>query len=65
MLRVDNRVGLDGTAGADLVDAFGVSSIPTAYLVDPEGKIIRLDLRGTALENTLAQLLTATQRTTK
>ena len=38
------------TAGADLVEAFGVSSIPAAYLIDPEGKIIRLDLRGSGLD---------------
>jgi thiol-disulfide isomerase/thioredoxin len=45
------------TAGADLVDAFGVSSIPASYLLDPEGRIIRLDLRGPALEATLARLI--------
>jgi thiol-disulfide isomerase/thioredoxin len=42
---------------ADLVDAFGVRSIPATYLIDPEGTIIRLDLRGKALEETLRQLL--------
>jgi peroxiredoxin len=41
----------------DLVDAFGVSSIPAAYLVDPAGTIIRLDLRGKALDETLARLI--------
>ena len=55
----------NSTAGADLVDAFGVSSIPAAYLVDPDGKIIRLDLRGPALESTLAQLMSKAQKTTK
>ena len=43
----------NATAGADLVEAFGVSSIPAAYLIDPEGTIIRLDLRGQALETIL------------
>ena len=33
---------------------FGVSSIPATYLIDPEGTIIRLDLRGKALDETLA-----------
>ena len=47
----------NATAGADLVEAFGVSSIPAAYLIDPEGKIIRLDLRGPALGATLARLI--------
>jgi peroxiredoxin len=47
----------NGTAGADMVEAFGVSSIPATYLLDPEGKIVRLDLRGPALETTLAKLI--------
>jgi thiol-disulfide isomerase/thioredoxin len=47
----------NATAGADLVEAFGVSSIPAAYLIDPEGKIIRLDLRGPALGATLSRLI--------
>jgi peroxiredoxin len=47
----------NGSASADLVDAFGVVSIPAAYLVDPEGTIIRLDLRGKALDDTLARLI--------
>ena len=57
----------NGTAGADLVEAFGVSSIPATYLIDPEGTIIRLDLRGPALETTLARLIkpTTDQTTTK
>jgi thiol-disulfide isomerase/thioredoxin len=50
----------NATAGADLVEAFGVSSIPASYLVDPEGRIVRLDLRGPALEITLAKLIKAT-----
>ena len=41
----------------DLVQAFGVSSIPATYLIDPEGTIIRLDLRGKALDETLARLI--------
>jgi peroxiredoxin len=42
---------------ADLVEAFGVNSIPATYLIDPEGTIIRLDLRGKALDETLKRLL--------
>ncbi|MGC8644155.1 MAG: TlpA family protein disulfide reductase [Isosphaeraceae bacterium] len=52
----------NATAGADLVEAFGVSSIPATYLVDPEGKIIRLDLRGPALDATLAKVLKASAK---
>ena len=44
-------------SAADLVEAFGVSSIPATYLIDPEGTIIRLDLRGKALDETLARLI--------
>jgi thiol-disulfide isomerase/thioredoxin len=57
----------NGTAGADMVEAFGVSSIPATYLVDPEGKIIRLDLRGQDLQSTLAKLIkpATDQATTK
>jgi len=47
----------NGTAGADLVEAFGVTSIPASYLIDPEGTIIRLDLRGPALDSVLAKLI--------
>jgi thiol-disulfide isomerase/thioredoxin len=49
----------NATAGADLVEAFGVSSIPAAYLVDPEGKVVALDLRGRSLEATLAKVCTS------
>ena len=49
----------NASAGADLVEAFGVSSIPATYLLDPEGTIVRLDLRGPALETTLAKLIKA------
>jgi peroxiredoxin len=44
-------------AASDLVQAFGVSSIPATYLIDPEGTIIRLDLRGKALDEALARLI--------
>jgi thiol-disulfide isomerase/thioredoxin len=49
----------NATAGADLVEAFGVSSIPAAYLVDPEGKVVALDLRGRSLEAMLAKVCTS------
>jgi peroxiredoxin len=49
----------NGTAGADLVEAFGVNSIPATFLLDPDGTIIRLDLRGPLLETTLAKLIKA------
>ncbi len=42
---------------SDLVQSFGVVSIPATYLIDPEGTIIRLDLRGKALDEALARLI--------
>jgi peroxiredoxin len=47
----------NGGAATDLVQAFGVSSIPATYLIDPQGTIIRLDLRGKALDEALARLI--------
>lgn len=49
---------IHGAGGAtDLAQAFNVSSIPATYLIDPEGTIIRLDLRGKALDEALAALI--------
>lgn len=41
---------------SDLVQAFGVQAIPATYLIDPQGTIIRLDLRGKSLDETFARL---------
>ncbi len=42
---------------SDLVQAFAVRAIPATYLIDPNGTIIRLDLRGKPLEETLARMI--------
>jgi peroxiredoxin/predicted negative regulator of RcsB-dependent stress response len=47
----------NASGSADLVEAFGVSSIPATYLIDPEGNIIRLDLRGKALDEALGRMI--------
>jgi peroxiredoxin len=47
----------NATCTADLVESFGVSSIPATFLIDPDGKVVRLDLRGKKLEQTLGQLI--------
>jgi peroxiredoxin/predicted negative regulator of RcsB-dependent stress response len=47
----------NASGSADLVEAFGVSSIPATYLIDPEGNIIRLDLRGKALDEALSRMI--------
>ena len=47
----------NATAGGDLVEAFGVKSIPATFLLSPEGTIIRLELRGQSLEKALEALI--------
>jgi peroxiredoxin len=55
----------NGSASADLVGYFGVITIPAIYLIDPEGTVIRLDLRGKALDDTLSRLLKRPARTAR
>ena len=52
----------NGTAGSDLVDSFGVITIPAVYLIDPKGTVVRLDLRGKALDDTLTRIFQAPAR---
>lgn len=47
----------NATCAGDLVQAFGVGSIPATFLIDPKGTIVRLDLRGPALDKALETLL--------
>ena len=47
----------NATSGGDLVDAFGVNSIPASFLVDPKGMIVRLELRGPTLKKVLQGLI--------
>ncbi len=37
-------------------ETYGINSIPASILVDPEGKIVAVDLRGTALSNKLREI---------
>jgi thiol-disulfide isomerase/thioredoxin len=46
----------NATAGGDLVAAYGVTSIPATFLVGPDGTIVRIELRGPALEKALSAL---------
>jgi peroxiredoxin len=43
----------NATAGADLVGAFGVASLPATVLIGPDGTVVRLDARGEVLEGYL------------
>jgi peroxiredoxin len=47
----------NATSTGDAVAAFGVNNIPAAFLIDPDGKIARLDLRGEALGKALEELI--------
>ncbi len=47
----------NATSAADLVGVFGVNSIPATVLIDPQGNVVRLDLKGKALDDTLARLI--------
>ena len=47
----------NASGSTDLVEGFGVSSVPATYLIDPEGMVVRIDLRGKALDETLSRLI--------
>ena len=47
----------NATCVGDLVQAFGVSTIPATFLIDPRGTVVRLDLRGPALDKALESLI--------
>ena len=46
----------NASADGDMVEAFGVGTIPATFLIDPNGTVIRLELRGAALDSTLEKL---------
>lgn len=52
-MQVSDLKGWESVAARD----YNVSSIPTNFLIDPNGKIIARDLRGPDLENMLNQVL--------
>jgi len=42
---------------ARIAQAWGISAIPTSYLIDKDGKLLAMDLEGKELEKTLKYLL--------
>ena len=52
----------NASSGGDLVESFGVGSIPATFLIDPQGTITRIELRGQALDDALAKLFTKPAR---
>ena len=47
----------NATCGTDIVESFGVNTIPATFLIAPDGNVIRLELRGAALEKALKDLI--------
>ena len=47
----------NATCGGDAVASFGVNDIPSSFLIDPAGTIVRIELRGQALDETLKKLI--------
>ena len=45
-----------GSGCVDVAKLYGVSAIPSNFLMDPEGKILAVDLRGEKLEKVLEQV---------
>lgn len=52
----------NASSETDLVESFGVNTIPATFLIDPKGVITRLELRGPALDQVLAKLLPAAEK---
>jgi len=48
---------LDKKEEASFADKYGISSIPATFLINQEGKIVATGLRGSQLENKVAELL--------
>ncbi|MGE9937196.1 redoxin domain-containing protein [Butyricimonas virosa] len=46
-----------GVVCVDVAKLYGVSAIPSNFLIDPEGRILAVDLRGEELEKALEQVL--------
>ena len=51
------QVNDNGGWSAKVTDTYGISAIPTTFLLDKTGKIIAIDLEGNQLEKRLKELL--------
>ena len=51
-----NVLGIDGEKESPAADAYAVRSIPTNFLISPDGKIAYKNLRGTSVEKTLSEI---------
>ena len=52
-----NVIAVTDGKSAPIVEEYGIRSIPTNFLISPEGKIVAKDLRGEGIKEKLAQLV--------
>ena len=52
-----NVLGINGDKKSPAADAYGVRSIPSNFLISPEGKIVAKNMRGDDVRRKLAELI--------
>lgn len=52
-----NVIAVTDGKSALIVEEYGIRSIPTNFLISPEGKIVAKDLRGEGIKEKLAELV--------
>jgi peroxiredoxin len=52
-----NVIAVTDGKSAPIVEEYGIRSIPTNFLISPEGKIVAKDLRGEGIKEKLAELV--------
>ena len=52
-----NVIAVTDGKSAPIVEEYGIRSIPTNFLISPEGKIVAKDLRGEGIKEKLAELI--------
>ena len=52
-----NVLGLNEDKDSPAADAYGVRSIPSNFLISPEGKIVAKNLRGDDVRRKMAELI--------
>ena len=52
-----NVIAIENGQSAPIVEAYGIRSIPSNFLISPEGKIVASGLRGDDLRAKLAELI--------
>ncbi len=52
-----NVIGVENGKAASIIEEYAVRTIPTNYLISPEGKIVAKDLRGSQLLEKLEEVM--------